>query len=299
MDNGIRAMVLGLPRAVKRAIVMAVDAGLAVLSVWIAFYLRLGYFLPVFGGADGLSLLPATIVTVVVSTPIFIVFGLYRTIFRYSGAPAVLAVTKAIAVYGVIFASLFTLVGVNGVPDAVEDTPDSGTTDAPLNADGDALPNYLDIDADGDGIIDNIEGQTTDGYVAPNDTFTDIDGNGVDDIYDINGTPIQPANTDTFDQPDYLDINSDNDGDSDLIEAYDTNGDGVADITPTGTDSDNDGLDDAFDDVDLTVDDFQDNPDNNDQLPTDFPDDELANVVIDGIDSSGNWGAKLAISEPT
>ncbi|MEC8108813.1 MAG: nucleoside-diphosphate sugar epimerase/dehydratase [Pseudomonadota bacterium] len=116
MDNGIRAMVLGLPRAVKRAIVMAVDAGLAVLSVWIAFYLRLGYFLPVFGGADGLSLLPATIVTVVVSTPIFIVFGLYRTIFRYSGAPAVLAVTKAIAVYGVIFASLFTLVGVNGVP---------------------------------------------------------------------------------------------------------------------------------------------------------------------------------------
>ena len=95
---------------------MVVDASLAVFSVWIAFYLRLGYFLPVFEGADGLSLLPATIVAVVVSTPIFIVFGLYRTIFRYSGAPAVLAVTKAIAVYGVIFASVFTLVGVTGVP---------------------------------------------------------------------------------------------------------------------------------------------------------------------------------------
>ncbi|WP_272973379.1 DUF7507 domain-containing protein, partial [Croceibacter atlanticus] len=184
-------------------------------------------------------------------------------------------------------------VGVNGVPDVVEDTPDSGTTDAPLNADGDALPNFLDIDADGDGIIDNIEGQTTDGYVAPNDTFTDVDGNGVDDIYDTNGTPIQPTNTDTFDQPDYLDINSDNDGDSDLIEAYDTNGDGVADITPTGTDSDNDGLDDAFDDVDLTVDDFQDNPDNNDQLPTDFPDDEMPGGDRDwrdvlNIDSDGD-----------
>ena len=85
MDNGIRSMVLGLPRSAKRAIVMAVDAGLAVFSVWIAFYLRLGYFLPVFEGADGLSLLPATIVAVVVSTPIFIIFGLYRTIFRYSG----------------------------------------------------------------------------------------------------------------------------------------------------------------------------------------------------------------------
>jgi FlaA1/EpsC-like NDP-sugar epimerase len=116
MDNAIRLMVLGLPRAAKRAIVMAVDTGLAVFSVWIAFYLRLGYFLPVFEGANGLSLMPATIVAVVVSTPIFIFFGLYRTIFRYSGAPAVLAVTKAIAVYGVIFASVFTLVGVTGVP---------------------------------------------------------------------------------------------------------------------------------------------------------------------------------------
>ena len=65
---------------------------------------------------DGLSLLPAIIVAVVVSIPIFVIFGLYRTIFRYSGAPAVLAVTKAIAVYGVIFASVFTLVGVTGVP---------------------------------------------------------------------------------------------------------------------------------------------------------------------------------------
>ena len=95
---------------------MIVDASLAVFSVWIAFYLRLGYFLPVFEESDGLSLVPAIIVAVLVSTPIFIIFGLYRTIFRYSGAPAVLAVTKAVALYGVIFASVFTLVGVNGVP---------------------------------------------------------------------------------------------------------------------------------------------------------------------------------------
>ncbi|MEK9710325.1 MAG: nucleoside-diphosphate sugar epimerase/dehydratase, partial [Alphaproteobacteria bacterium] len=97
-------------------IVMVVDVGLAVFSVWIAFYLRLGYFQPVFEERDGLSLVPAIIVAVVVSIPIFVIFGLYRTIFRYSGAPAVLAVTKAVAFYGVIFASVFTLVGVVGVP---------------------------------------------------------------------------------------------------------------------------------------------------------------------------------------
>jgi len=116
MDKSLRSLVLGLPRPAKRAIVMVVDVGLAVFSVWIAFYLRLGYFQPVFEERDGLSLVPAIIVAVVVSIPIFVIFGLYRTIFRYSGAPAVLAVTKAVAFYGVIFASVFTFVGVVGVP---------------------------------------------------------------------------------------------------------------------------------------------------------------------------------------
>ena len=116
MDNGLHSLILGLPRPVKRAIVMVVDASLAVFSVWIAFYLRLGYFQPLFEVHGGRLLLPAIIVSVSVSTPIFIIFGLYRTIFRYSGAPAVLAVGKAIVVYGVIFASVFTLVGVTGVP---------------------------------------------------------------------------------------------------------------------------------------------------------------------------------------
>ena len=116
MDKSLRSLVLGLPRPAKRAIVMVVDVGLAVFSVWVAFYLRLGYFQPVFEERDGLSLVPAIIVAVVVSIPIFVIFGLYRTIFRYSGAPAVLAVTKAVAFYGVIFASVFTLVGVVGVP---------------------------------------------------------------------------------------------------------------------------------------------------------------------------------------
>ena len=34
-------------------------------------------------------------------------------------------------------------------------------------ADGDTIPDYLDLDADNDGIPDNIEGQSTTGYVAP------------------------------------------------------------------------------------------------------------------------------------
>ncbi len=82
------------------------------------------------------------------------------------------------------------------------------------NPDGDSLPNYLDIDSDGDGITDNVEGT--------------VGGDG----------DITPA---------YLDSDSDDDGVPDRTEGHDANMDGVPDRTPSGEDTDGDGLDDAFD----------------------------------------------------
>src|SRR5690606_31520594 len=111
--------------------------------------------------------------------------------------------------------------------------------------------NYLDIDSDDDGIPDNIEGQASLAYIVP--SGTDSDGDGIDDAYDIDsgGTPILPVNTDAVDEPDYLDLDSDNDGEVDSIEGHDIDGDGIADLVLLGLDDDNDGLDNAFDVVDL------------------------------------------------
>ena len=47
-----------------------------------------------------------------------------------------------------------------------------------FSTDGDAQPDYRDIDSDNDGIPDNIEGQTTAGYVPPTGTDSDGDGSG-------------------------------------------------------------------------------------------------------------------------
>ena len=79
----------------------------------------------------------------------------------------------------------------------------------------------------------------------------DTDNDGIDDNFDTDqGNSLNtPTNTDGVDQPDYLDTNSDNDVDSDLIEGWDTNNDESANTVPSGTDSDNDGLDDNFDNV--------------------------------------------------
>lgn len=103
--------VLGLPRWAKRFIVLALDTTLCVLTVWLAYYLRLGEFVTLAENA-----LLAVTTSVSLALPIFIVLGLYRAIFRYSGWPALLAVARAVGIYGLLYASVFTVIGVAGVP---------------------------------------------------------------------------------------------------------------------------------------------------------------------------------------
>lgn len=126
---------------------------------------------------------------------------------------------------------------------------DNGGTALPISdTDGDGLENYLDIDSDGDGIIDNIEAQVSSG--SPNQpSGTDSDSDGIDDSFDGVNNFLIPINTDGVGLPDYLDTDSDEDGFSDLIEAYDTDNDGSANTSPANSDTDNDGLDDNFDAV--------------------------------------------------
>jgi FlaA1/EpsC-like NDP-sugar epimerase len=109
---------LALPRPAKRAIALAVDASLIVLTVWIAFYLRLdewvrlsgeGLFQPVWAiAASGL-----------IAFPLFITHGFYRVIFRYSGMAAMQMMLQAFALYGLLYASVVTAIGLPGVPRSV------------------------------------------------------------------------------------------------------------------------------------------------------------------------------------
>jgi len=106
--------ILALPRAAKRFVALSVDLGLCVLTVWLAYYLRLGEFVALSGNA-----LWAVGASIGIALPIFIVSGLYRAIFRYSGWPALLAVARAVGIYGLLYAAIFTAFGVAEVPRTV------------------------------------------------------------------------------------------------------------------------------------------------------------------------------------
>ena len=105
---------LALPRWAKRFVVLAVDASLCILTVWLAYYLRLGELVSLSGNA-----LLAVGAAVCTALPIFIVSGLYRAIFRYSGWPALLAVARAVGIYGLLYASVFTAIGIQEIPRTV------------------------------------------------------------------------------------------------------------------------------------------------------------------------------------
>ncbi len=130
----------------------------------------------------------------------------------------------------------------------IVDSDNGGTALANADTDGDGYKNTVDIDSDNDGIVDAIEGGGTDtdnNGVIGNGSFTDTDGDGWSDITDSDdgGTALTLPNTDGDAVVNYLDLDSDGDGIPDNVEAQSTTGY----TSQSGTDTDKDGLDDAYD----------------------------------------------------
>ncbi|MDR6854106.1 nucleoside-diphosphate sugar epimerase/dehydratase [Variovorax guangxiensis] len=87
--------ILSWSRSRKRMVVMALDAVLALVSMWLAFTLRLdALHWPM--GAEWL----AYAVAPALALPVFFRLGLYKAIFRYTGVASILATGRAVALYG-------------------------------------------------------------------------------------------------------------------------------------------------------------------------------------------------------
>ena len=183
-----------------------------------------------------------------------------------------------------------------------------------LDTDEDGINDSVDIDSDNDGITDNIEAQTTADYIAPSGiagTAALIDSNrdGLDDNFDAGviaggahtGVGFTPVDTDSDGVTDYLDTDSDNDGNSDADESGhgasqalidvspDTDGDGLKDVVEGG--NVNDGFDVNDENITATGDfalldtDNDTDADGGNAAPTtidlDYRDDELPEIIID------------------
>ena len=112
--------ILSLPRVAKRIMVVLVDLFLCVLTVLLAYYLRLDEFIIITEESYWMQgVFMATVTAIALALPIFNLCGLYRAIFRYSGSPALLTVARAVGIYGLLYSIIFTVIGFFGVPRTV------------------------------------------------------------------------------------------------------------------------------------------------------------------------------------
>ncbi|TKG95350.1 T9SS type B sorting domain-containing protein [Puteibacter caeruleilacunae] len=151
----------------------------------------------------------------------------------------------------------------DGIPDRDDvDDDDDGILDTvegdgAVDTDKDGHPDSVDIDSDNDGIPDVMEGQPSPAVRISN---LDHDGDGLDNVFDPDdgGSEVVPVDTDGDGTPDYRDLDSDEDHVPDSIEGHDDDQSASADTDPLNSDTDGDGLDDAFDTVDGFF--LEDNP---------------------------------------
>ncbi len=107
----MQSRILEWPRAAKLAVVIAVDVVLALLATWMAFTLRLDELHSPAGAQWWVYLLAP-----VLAIPVFLKFGLYRAIFRYTGQDALKATGQAVAVYCVALMAVLLWRQWPGVP---------------------------------------------------------------------------------------------------------------------------------------------------------------------------------------
>jgi FlaA1/EpsC-like NDP-sugar epimerase len=107
-------IILSLPRYSKRATAIITDISLCILCTWLAFILRLEELILL----KDFNLYPVFI-SIIIALPIFWLFGLYRTIFRFTGLSIIFTVLASTFVYGLIYFLIIGVYSIQGVPRSI------------------------------------------------------------------------------------------------------------------------------------------------------------------------------------
>jgi FlaA1/EpsC-like NDP-sugar epimerase len=105
------AWIANLDRRAKKLIAFAADSMICIFAIWLAFSLRLGDW----------QLWNASVRSVMIASfifwpPVFLVFGVYRSIFRFAGSGTITELARAISIFALAMTLTFTVIAVSGVP---------------------------------------------------------------------------------------------------------------------------------------------------------------------------------------
>lgn len=103
-------LLLGLPRNVKRSLVVLADLVLLPLAFWSAVALRFDNGLPDVPGYGVLA-----VAAPLFAIPLFIVLGLYHAVIRFMGERAIFTVVAGVTISVLLLASLVALAHISGI----------------------------------------------------------------------------------------------------------------------------------------------------------------------------------------
>ncbi len=110
----VAQLVIGLPRWTKRTLIVTVDVSLCILAVWVAYFLRLSQWVPLYDTAAW-----AVAGSLMLALPIFILVGIYRPVFRHAETAGFNQILLASLIYALAYTAVFTAWSVPGVPRTV------------------------------------------------------------------------------------------------------------------------------------------------------------------------------------
>lgn len=114
MSRNLPLRLLQWPINAKRLFVAALDAVMGLAAMWLAFTLRLENL----HWPEGLQWLAYGLAPLL-AFPVFVYFGLYRAIFRYTGIRALITTGKAVVLYGAVLLTILLVAQWEGVPRSV------------------------------------------------------------------------------------------------------------------------------------------------------------------------------------
>ena len=107
---------INLSRRNKQKLMLIFDGCAIIVSVFLAFSLRLGYF---YFPSDNNNLLLIMLASPILALPIFSVFGLYREVIRFVGFKALWHINQAVTLYAVFWALIVFMAAIDGFPRSV------------------------------------------------------------------------------------------------------------------------------------------------------------------------------------
>ena len=98
----------------RRLVIIMTDLFLCMICTWFAFYLRLEEFILLKDFNFNLVM-----ISIIIAIPVYWTFGLYRTIFSFTGLSVLFTILVSSFLYGVLYFSVVGIFGIKDVPRSI------------------------------------------------------------------------------------------------------------------------------------------------------------------------------------